>query len=394
MGRIAIFCDGTCNSPTIDQPTHVFSLFEAAKATAEQRTVYLPGVGTGGGRASVIGSRLDRIGGGAFGWGLNANIKQAYRAVAMLCRPGDEIMIFGFSRGAYTARSLAGMIRKCGIIDNPTEARIDAAFTLYRLPGEENHPDAPHVMAKRRAMSPRFATSDVEMAWRAATGSRAADGSGPPPPEKVSIRFMGIWDTVGSLGAPPSILGPLALLWNRRYRFHDLKLSSSVRAARHAVALDERRIFYRPTLWENLEETRDDPGLNNGDRSPTRPYQQVWFAGTHALVGGSARTRALTAITLEWIAQGAREAGLELREEAMLPDAPPDPAVTAEELLDVPLVYRLAGSLLDWRLGPGHPIDLHPSVRDRIAARTDYRPLSLRSLMPELFGGKPLGVPK
>jgi uncharacterized protein (DUF2235 family) len=390
MGRIAIFCDGTWNSPTIDQPTHVFSLFEATKATPEQRTVYLPGVGTGGKRGTFLGKTLNKVGGGAFGWGLNANIKQAYRAVAMLYRPDDEIMIFGFSRGAYTARSLAGMIRKCGIIDNPTAERINAAFDLYRLPGQENHPDAPHIIARRQAMSPRYATSDEDIAWRALNTIKMTDSTTPPPPDKIAIRFLGVWDTVGSLGMPPSILGPAASIWNRRYKFHDTKLSSSVKAARHAVALDERRIFFRPTLWDNLEETRDDPGLNKGDRGPARPYQQLWFIGTHSLVGGSALTRPLAGITLDWIAQGAREAGLELREDAVLPDAPPDAAVESDELLDASLIYRLAGSLLDWRRGPGHPIDLHASARDRIAARKDYRPLSLRGLMPELFGGKPL----
>ena len=388
MARIAIFCDGTWNSPTNDQPTHVFTLFEAAKASTQQRTVYLPGVGTGGKRGSFLGKTLNRIGGGAFGWGLNANIKQAYRAVAMLYRPGDEIMIFGFSRGAYTARSLAGMIRKCGIIENPSEKRIDAAFELYRLPGAENVPDADHILRQRRAMSPRFATSPKDLEWRASNPVAGQE----VPSEIVKISYLGIWDTVGALGVPSSVLGPVATLWNKRYLFHDTSLSSMVKSARHAVALDERRVFYRPGLWGNFEETRDHEGLNKGDRTPDRPFQQVWFVGTHSLVGGSAATRPLTAITLEWIAQGAAAVGLEMHNDRPLLDAAPDPTIDADELSDASLVYRLAGSLLDWRKGPGHPIDLHASARDRVRARPDYRPLSLRNLMPELFGGKPIGA--
>ena len=381
MARIAIFCDGTWNSPTQVQPTHVHRLFEACRADADQRPVYVPGVGTGGKWATLFGKGLNKVGGGAFGWGLNANIKQAYRALAMLYKPGDQILIFGFSRGAYTARSLAGMIRKVGIIDNPSKARLDRAFEIYRLPGPENAPDQPGVMAKRRAMSPRFATSAKEIAWRTQNPVAGQDQQ----PHLVTIDYLGIWDTVGSLGIPTSILGPVASIWNRKYRFHDTKLSRMVLAARHAVALDERRVFYRPALWNNLEQTPDSPGLNDGDRSATRPYQQVWFVGTHSVVGGSANDRALTSITLDWVATGARAVGITLNEAPPLLDHAPNSLADSVALLDEALVYRIAGALLDWRKGPGHAVDMHPSVDARVAGREDYRPLSLRTLKPELF---------
>ena len=204
------------------------------------------------------------------------------------------------------------------------------------------------------------------------------------------IDYLGIWDTVGALGIPTSILGPIASIWNRKYRFHDTKLSHMVKAARHAIALDERRVFYRPALWDNLEQNPDGPGLNAGDRTPARPYQQVWFTGIHATVGGSAATRGLTSITLAWVAQGAQAAGLALNNAPTLLDAPADPTAESTELREAPLVYRLAGALLDWRKGPGHPVDLHPSVEERLSARSEYRPLSLRALKPELFGGAPI----
>ena len=387
MTRIAIFCDGTWNSPSQNQPTHVYRLFQATRADADQRPVYVAGVGTSGRLASVLGKGLDKIGGGVFGWGLNDNIKQAYRALTMLYKPGDEIQIFGFSRGAYTARSLAGMIRKVGIIENPTKARLDAAFALYRLPGPANAPDKAHIIAQRRALSPAFATSVADIKWRADNPEEGrADAA---PPALVEIAYLGIWDTVGSLGIPTSILGPIAAIWNRKYQFHDTKLSHMVKAARHALALDERRVFYRPSLWDNLEQNPDGPGLNQGDRSPTRRYQQVWFAGTHAVLGGSAATRGLTSLTLAWVAEGAQAAGLRLEETPLL-DAPADPLANSDELLDAPLLYRLAGALLEWRKGPGHPVDLHASAEARVAGRADYRPLSLRALKPELFGRAPI----
>lgn len=185
-----------------------------------------------------------KIGGGAFGWGLNGNIKQAYAALCEQYEAGDEIFIFGFSRGAYTARSLAGMICKCGIISDPTPKKIDEAFRLYRKPSVANHPDALHIMKKRRKLSPRFATSENDINWRSVTPW----ANDPAQMHKIEIAYLGVWDTVGSLGIPAPLLGPVANIWNSRYRFHDTLLTSMVKAARHAVALDERRVFYRPAL--------------------------------------------------------------------------------------------------------------------------------------------------
>lgn len=389
MARIAIFCDGTWNSPTMEQPTHVDRLFKHTRRTNAQHTHYFEGVGTGGKEAGFFGKALMKIGGGAFGWGLNENIKQAYAKLCEQYEAGDQIYIFGFSRGAYTARSLAGMIRKCGIVSDPTPAALDEAFRLYRKPGPENHPDALHVLHARRKLSPRFATSDADMDWRAVTPWRSDQGK----MHQVNIAYLGIWDTVGALGIPAPLLGPVANIWNSKYRFHDTLLSSMVKAARHAVALDERRVFYRPALWDNLEASRDDEGLNKGDRSPTRPYQQVWFIGTHAIVGGSApKARALTGQSLQWIAEGAKDAGLDI-DMADLLDRVPDAMANSHTLNQPPWLYTVAGNLLKWRKGPGHPVDLHASADQRIKGRRDYRPRSLKNLMPDLFGETPAPTP-
>ncbi|KEJ90100.1 DUF2235 domain-containing protein [Sulfitobacter donghicola] len=382
MARIAIFCDGTWNSPTMKQPTHVVRLFEKTPRTNSQHTHYFEGVGVDEGGVGPVSQALMKIGGGAFGWGLNENIKQAYAALCEQYEPEDEIFIFGFSRGAYTARSLAGMIRKCGIVADPTPKNLSKAFKLYRKPGAENHPDALHILKSRRELSPRFATSQADMDWRTVTPWRTDTGQ----MHQVDIAYLGIWDTVGSLGIPAPLLGPVAHLWNSKYRFHDTLLSSMVKSARHAVALDERRVFYRPSLWENLEASRDDAGLNAGDRSDERPYQQVWFTGTHAIVGGSApKARALTGQSLQWIAEGAQKAGLQI-DMADLLDRVPNPLADSHTLSQPPWLYTVAGNLLKWRKGPGHPIDLHDSAKARIDARRDYRPRSLKNLMPTLFG--------
>lgn len=386
MARIAIFCDGTWNSPVMDQPTHVVRLFEKTPATNAQHTHYIKGVGTGDDAPGVIRRGVMKMGGGAFGWGLNAAIKDAYTALCRKYEAGDEIFVFGFSRGAYTARSLAGMVRKCGILADPSAQNVDAAFALYRKPGPENHPDALHILNARRRLSPRAATSQQDLEWRRVT-PWPGDGDSF---HTVQIAYLGVWDTVGSLGVPAPLLGPLANLWNSKYNFHDTSLSSMVKSARHAVALDERRVFYTPALWDNLEASRDDPGLNKGDRSETRPYQQVWFTGTHAIVGGSApRARALTGTPLEWIAQGAAAAGLHIDMDTLL-DRKQDPLANSHTLSQPPVLYQIAGQFLKWRSGPGHPIDLHPAAAARVKGRRDYRPWSLKNLMPDLFGEPPL----
>ncbi|QUJ77289.1 DUF2235 domain-containing protein [Sulfitobacter albidus] len=388
MARIAIFCDGTWNNPAMTQPTHVVRLSDKTPKTPQQDTAYVEGVGAGE-APNALSRGILKIGGGAFGWGLNANIKRAYAELCRRYQPGDDIFIFGFSRGAYTARSLAGMVRKCGIIETIDDEALDAAFRLYRKPGVANHPDALRILKQRRRLSPRAATSQADLDWRTVTPSDDDPAEGF---HRVQIAYLGIWDTVGALGIPAPLLGPVATLWNARYQFHDTKLSSMVRAARHAVALDERRVFYKPSLWDNLEASREGPGLNHGDRSPGRPYQQVWFTGTHAIVGGSApKARKLTGQSLRWIAEGAVQAGLEI-DMADLLDADPDPLAESATLSQPPLLYEITGNLLRWRAGPGHPIDLHESAHSRVAKRRDYRPRSLKNLMPELFGEPPIGT--
>jgi len=175
------------------------------------------------------------------------------------------------------------------------------------------------------------------------------------------LAYVGVWDTVGARGIPPSVLGPVATLWNRQYRFHDMALSSLVRRARHAVGLDERRVLYRPALWENLVR------FNGAARGGVRPYQQVWFIGNHGIIGGGAGAGALSAFTLEWIMGGAPE--LTLKPGASILDAPGDATAYSRALAE-------KGRLVSrWRKGPG--ADVHPSVRARTEARTDYRPGSL-----------------
>ncbi|MEB8388485.1 DUF2235 domain-containing protein [Rhodobacteraceae bacterium KMM 6894] len=356
MTRIAIFCDGTWNSPDIFEPTHVASLSAAlvSDPAKGQVAAYFAGIGTDTRFDGPVGKFLNKWGGGAFGWGLDAKVKQAYQFIARIYRPGDSLYVFGFSRGAYTARSVVGMIRKCGIVADTSEAGINAAFDLYRIRGKRGHPDHPDMRAARAEMSPGFATSRLDLEDR----STAA---------LVNVAYVGVWDTVGARGIPPSLLGPVATLWNRQYRFHDMQLSSLVRRARHALALDEMRVFFRPALWDNLE---GDRGLNRGDISAARPYQQMWFIGNHSIVGGSAGVRALSAFPLGWMLEGAPE--LTLKPGHRVPPHTGDATVVSA------LMTAKPGLLSRWRTGPKLDRDVHVSVRARIEALRSYRPGSLR----------------
>ena len=205
MGRrLVVCCDGTWNRWEGRNDTNVEI---ACRTVVEdgfcgQLVRYFEGVG-------ASGCWLQRFAEGAFGWGLNRNILIAYRWLATTYRSGDAIYVFGFSRGAYTARSLIGLIRNAGLLKPETLARADEAMALYR--DRARGPDHPDAQLFRR----RYAVAEE-------------------PPE---IAYLGVWDTVGALGVPATFPG--SRLINRRHRFHDTELSRIVRRARHAVAVDE-----------------------------------------------------------------------------------------------------------------------------------------------------------
>ncbi len=377
MKRIAIFCDGTWNlTDRKDQQTNVVQLAQAVKLSADDGTkqvpIYVRGVGTGTG-SNAFARTTDKWLGGALGWGLEKNIEQAYKSLIFLYEPGDEIYIFGFSRGAYTARSLAGLIRKAGILSRDNVHKISEAMALYRKRGKSGHPDADKVQEKRAELSPEVATSLDDLSKR----DRAT--------ELLRIRYLGVWDTVGALGLP-GFLGLFARIFNEKYAFHDTSLSSSVSAARHAVALDERRKHYPPALWGNLED------LNMRKQRSVAPYQQIWFAGDHGSVGGGGEVRGLSAFTHGWIADGAIAEGLEMDADRLASVAalcaPGDPVQNKPK----PRLMQLVSTpLLQDREGPSEAMYVHESVLAKIrlgAANSGgpYHPGSLDKVWDELPG--------
>jgi uncharacterized protein (DUF2235 family) len=216
----------------------------------------------------------DRVAGGAFGLGLSRKIREGYRFLSDTYDDGDEVFVFGFSRGAYTARSLVGMVRNCGLLPKgasgggPDSPELLEAYELYRA--RDDGPDSER-----------------------AKGFRAEKRA-----PLIPIEFLGVWDTVGALGIP---LESFAAFNKEQFEFHDTELSGIVRNAFHAVAVDEHREPYRVALW--------DP-----KRKVDQAMEQRWFVGAHADVGGGYPSRALSDITLRWMQQKAQSCGLRLDE--------------------------------------------------------------------------------
>jgi len=365
MTRIVVLCDGTWNSPDMQDTTHVDELNKLLNHDDPNQIVkYFNGVGVNDPKeegGTFVGRGINKVLGGATGFGLGKKVREAYTFIAENYKDGDEIYLFGFSRGAYTARSVAGMIRKCGIVENTSRWSIQKAFNLYRKTGEHNAPDRTVIREARAKMSPHFATSEKD---------RDTRPGGPVP--IVNIAYVGVWDTVGARGIPTPLFGIFAKIFNRRYAFHDTELSSLVQAARHAVAIDERRVFYVPALWGNL------PRLNA--ESSGAPYQQIWFVGDHGVVGGSAGTDPVSCFTLKWVAEGA--SALTYKPGKSLDHPGADALSDLNHLNNPRSIYKIADSLLQWRTGIKADPDTHPTARDRARAREDYRPESLKDLLP------------
>ena len=285
MRRLVVCCDGTWNSADRAKAdgegrTNVARFHDAVVegdvgGGVEQRRFYDPGVGTG--------SWWDRLVGGAFGTGLSKNIRDCYAWLIANWRPGDELYFVGFSRGAYTARSLAGLVRNAGILRPEHAGRVGEAYDLYRDRSDDTHPDS----ERSKAFRARYAVTDT-----------------------VPISCVAVWDTVGSLGVPTR--GPIGMLSRSRNGFHDVTLSSRVQNGFHALAIDERRKPFAPTLWE-IPERELAARRASGQR-----VEQVWFAGVHSNVGGGYPDTGLSDLALAWILDRVASCGLVLRRDAVL----------------------------------------------------------------------------
>ena len=358
MKRLVICCDGTWNSA--DQkvdgepcPTNVVRFaYRVAKRDSQgvsQIVYYDQGVGTG--------NSLDRLSGGALGKGLEANIHDAYRFLLANYEFGDELFVLGFSRGAFTARSLIGMVRKCGILHQKHARQYIAATELYC--NHESPSDAGPAGFREK-----FCTYGNN---------------------EIKVQFIGVWDTVGALGIP--VAGLRWLTGKDKYQFHDTELSGSVINACQALAIDEHRGPVLPAIWEAWDK-------------PNQNIEQVWFCGAHSDVGGGyGKTKAESAngqvafkpqladISLEWMIAKAQTAGLAFDPDVL--NANPLVIDPLAEIHDSKTGFYNAAPSHDRVIGVGiknkketDELDptqkLHESVLQRWDIDKTYRPASLK----------------
>lgn len=277
MKRIVVCADGTWNiRDKVDdktgkrRPTNVTKVARAVQPRArdgvDQVVFYHEGVGTSGLR--------DKYTGGLLGDGIEKNIRELYRSILYNYADGDELFFFGFSRGAFTVRTLAGFMNKVGLIQKDADYYLPELYAWYESGKGTDSPE-----------------------WKRAFHN-IRDARECPP-----IKFVGVWDTVGSLG-PPGPLGQLSklILRRNRYEYHDVSLNSHIQHAYHALAIDERREPFAPSLWER----------NRGFHGT---LEQTWFAGMHSNVGGSSTPDGLANEALHWMVEKAEGLGLEVNSE-------------------------------------------------------------------------------
>ena len=363
--NIVICCDGTGNQFGTEN-SNVVKLYATLVINQDQIGYYHPGVGTMGApdARGRLGRALSRIDGLAFGAGFMANVSDAYRYLMNTYREGDRIFLFGFSRGAYTVRALAGLLHTCGLLCPGNEELIPYAYRLFAAKSR-HRPRGARTLTVAHAFKEVFARD-------------------------VLIDFAGIWDTVSSIGW---IYNPVVL--------PDEARNPIIKVGRHAVSIDERRCYFHDKLWGAPFKQHE------AEFRVTQDIKQVWFAGVHSDIGGSypEPQSGLSKLALEWMLQEACQFGLKVddaRAEKILGRAsnsnqqtayvPPDPSSRLHVSLKgawwllecLPhTYYNKHQGRRKWRipLGASRTIPggslVHESVQQRMTLLGDYRPGNL-----------------
>ncbi len=303
-GKSIVLCsDGTGNQDVKARGSNVFKLYEAVDLHLHRRepgrrqqiAYYDDGVGT---EASLP----RRVLGGAVGWGFCDNVCQLYTQLAHAYEPGDRLYLFGFSRGAYTVRALAGMIQYCGIVDlnqggllgkkDELDAHVKGCWKEFHDVAFTGEWDRKR--AGRRAAEAGAASDPGRIDEATATRRRRMLAHAPESP--LRIRMLGVWDTVSAVGMPVDELKILTdLVWKSRFR--DLTVGAEVERACQALAIDDERRTFRPELW-NEAQAREGQ------------VEQVWFAGVHSNVGGGYSKHGMSLVALDWMMAEAEQQGL------------------------------------------------------------------------------------
>lgn len=391
--NIVICSDGTGNRGGKTRGTNVWRIFNTVDRHNDfikQITHYDDGVGTDD-------LRWMRLIGGAFGLGLSRNILSAYAFLAMNYELGDQIFLFGFSRGAYTVRSLAGMINRCGLLKR--EEVINA--------GRQRKKVLKRILDAYRSAKTVDTSKSKTEAEKAACVRKALEiGDLCFHSDSVPIHFIGVWDTVDAVGVPFDEIKLVDAIWRRvckkrRWGFHDRKLGPHVHHAYQALALDDERKTFHPLIWEHPN-TCSDHNTDCAENGPKKPIiEQVWFAGVHSNVGGGYPKDSMSLVSLDWMMGKAEACGLKFTDEVRneyqrdadvhgrlydsrtglgafyryaprnLYERPENPLPDNEKFLKV-LLHTLGRLFKRKKMEPLPTPTIHGSVFERIQRGTDY----------------------
>jgi len=306
--NIVVFSDGTGQEGGKGANTNVYRLFNMIEdRTPHQVAFYDRGLGTG----------WRKFTGMAFGVGISKNIKECYRFVFENYQAGDEIFLFGFSRGAYTVRSLSGFLDLVGVLPKSRTELIDKAYSIYKIENKK----------KRHRKVDEFLSQHHTM--------------------RCPIRFIGVWDTVKALGVPFKVLDAVNPM---KHKFHNHRLCKNVKFGCHALSIDDERRTFHPTLW-------DEHHVNEDQR-----IEQVWFAGVHTDIGGGYTEHGLADITLQWMINKACARGLRLYDHHQVKINPEANGCMHDSRSGMARMYRRLQRT--WAIKDTKPV-IHQSVRDR-----------------------------
>lgn len=325
--NILVFSDGTGQEGGEGHNTNVYKMFNMVlDRSSSQIAFYDRGLGTG----------WRKITGNVGGGGISKNIIECYEFIFNNYEAGDQIYLFGFSRGATTVRSLASFIHLFGVLPKSRPELIKQAYRIYKIKNA----------TKRESRAEAFIQQHHTMWCR--------------------IKFLGVWDTVAALGVP---IKAIDLLLDKiplfKHRYHDLRLSESVENAYHALAIDDERLTFHPTLWD-------------AEIAPHQTMKQVWFCGMHTDVGGGYHERGLSDITLEWMRDRAIENGLAIYPKHKV-EISPEADGTMHDSRDGPLTKFYRRKIRTWNSAThGKPVVHESVVRRKLDRRNEedprYRP--------------------
>ena len=303
--NIVICSDGTGNTAMKGRGTNVFKLFEAVDIHLDnprQVALYDDGVGTQSFNPIKLLS-------GAIGLGLKKNVIQLYTELAHLYNPGDRIYLFGFSRGAFTVRTLGGLIYQCGVLDHDCvneeelRRRAKAAYRAFRcrklaLLDKVICTLLDIVTLGRCCRKEKLSKVRKEYALKN-EGFSAHENT----VEKIipPITMIGVWDTVSAMGFPVKEVSDFINTFIYRFKFENHDLGKNVEHAYHALSIDDERRTFHPLMWNEDDETRSK-------------IEQVWFAGVHANVGGGYPKHGMSLVTMDWMIHKASNNGLVLNQ--------------------------------------------------------------------------------